>query len=96
MNDPEVHVPTAAEKLQAAISEFIRETKDDDTMLMDWFLAFGVMKSNPDSCGDPGCAILYNHDYATSDISPWGALGVADLCASDLRDSLNCVAREED
>jgi hypothetical protein len=68
--------------IQAHADEFA-----EGGMLTDWFVAYSVMKPDPDS----PTGISYTRRYLTSDTSPNGALGIAHLCIGDLDDDLRCT-----
>lgn len=77
----------SVESLQAihdAVQTHYREMNGDSAVLTDWFVAYGGMASSDES--DSG--IAHPSGYATSDSSPFSALGVAHMGLENLSSDL--------
>lgn len=70
--------------LEKAIREHMEDSYEEGSVLTNWFVGFGLMRSDADVIG----GISYSFDYATSMNSPESSYGIAQLTADTLKHSL--------
>lgn len=67
--------------LEKAIHDHMNACYDTDSVLTDWFVGYGLMTSTEDGIG-------FSFDYAGSDTSPQGVLGIGKLNLEKLESEL--------
>jgi hypothetical protein len=75
-----------------AIAAHLADVSVGDPILTDWFVAYGSMKHDADA--DEG--IVYDVHYATSQTSPQGSLGIAQIGLTRLNDDVMYPGEDDD